>query len=191
MTSIKLKKTHLSKLISEIIQEVLNEYSSSGHGLFGPADKPQYKLFRRSSRHPAELQKQQLGKAYRPSLGAVLADPSQWHTWFTGDYSGSGNKQHYQQPYFTPSITRYSQQYQNNTDTGYHLPDNLRDYLNSTLYKYLYKNPISNKVTKGITISKREASELAKTLMSLKGFTIQQPRKLAYLLILLAIDNNN
>lgn len=74
-------------------------------------------------------------------------------------------------------------------DAAYELPEPIKALLNSTLKLLAGSEPSAQKVLQGLSIGKQEAMQLAKVVMSIPHFPIQQPRKLMSLLILLAVEN--
>jgi len=73
-------------------------------------------------------------------------------------------------------------------EANYEIPEPVKDLLNGSM-RTLAQDPTAVKVLQGVPIGKKEAMLLAKSLMILPHFPIQQPRKLMNLLVLLAIEN--
>lgn len=74
-------------------------------------------------------------------------------------------------------------------EPAYEIPEPVKILLNSALKMLSSSDPLAQKALQGIAITKQEAMQLARTVMGIAHFPIQQPRKLMNLLILLAIEN--
>lgn len=73
-------------------------------------------------------------------------------------------------------------------EPAYEIAPNIKIFLNTTL-EAIPKSETSTKILHGAPIGKAEAMALARVMMQVPGFPFQQPRKLMYLLILLAAEN--
>ena len=73
-------------------------------------------------------------------------------------------------------------------EPGFDIPQNIKRLLNTSL-QMMPGTYSSMKVLNGQPISRKEADDLARRMMLLPGFPLQQPRKLTNLLVLLALEN--
>lgn len=76
----------------------------------------------------------------------------------------------------------------NYNEPGYEIPANVRIFLNTTL-ETLPKTETSAKILQGLPVTKKDAMDLSRNLISMPHFPYKQPRKLMSLLILLSIEN--
>jgi hypothetical protein len=141
-----MNKKDLKEFIDGVVAESVHrdhDYNS----YYKPKKKPHYQKYRRSKRHPEEIDNNKL-KAHGFQK--------------QGDFD-------IRQP-------------------GYEIPPNVRAFLNSTLGA-IPDSPTADRILDGVPVSKREAMDLSKHLISIPYFPYKQPRKLMSLLILLSIEN--
>lgn len=73
-------------------------------------------------------------------------------------------------------------------EPSFEIPSPVKAMLNGAL-STLKKDPTAQKILNGVPVTRKEAIELSRLLVSIPQFPIQQPKKLISLLILLAIEN--
>jgi len=87
-----------------------------------------------------------------------------------------------------PSVFKSRANPTTSPEAAYEIPEPIKDLLNGTL-RTLPNDPVAVKILQGVPVGKKEAINLAKSMITLPHFPLKQPRKLMNLLVLLAVEN--